>query len=57
MSYEAVSIPVRRRLGRPMGGMGTGFDPSTVWGFYLIPGTIGLFGLWLIARIFAPRGE
>lgn len=43
-------------MGIEIGGQGAGFDPSRIVGFYVLPGAIGLLGLWVVAKIFGSRG-
>lgn len=42
-------------LGIDINGQGAGLDPSMVWSFYMLPGIIGLLGLWVVAKVFGSR--
>lgn len=56
MSYEMTRSRRRRGMGIEINGQGAGFDPSRIWGFYMLPGVIGLLGLWVVAKVFGPKG-
>lgn len=47
---------VRSGMGLEIGSQSAWSNPSRMWSFYLLPGTIGLLGLWVVATIFGAKG-
>lgn len=50
------SYRMRPGMGLEIGSQSAWSNPSRMWSFYLLPGTIGLLGLWVVATIFGAKG-